>query len=85
MDTKLLKKRADVFLEQKQATHITTNDDSWLNGYILKTYDDYLVFLDRKRGRVTIFFVDIRKLDFFNGDVSTLKNEEKKDGKRTNN
>ena len=76
MDTNLLRKRAEVFLQQEQPVHITTNDDSWYNGYITKVYDDYFNILDRKKGEVPIFFVDVRKFDFFNGDISTLKKKE---------
>jgi hypothetical protein len=71
-----LKKRVEVFLEKSIPAHIILKNDTWLNGYILKVYDDYLDFLDRKQGKLPIFFVDIYLFDFFKGDFKTLKEKD---------
>lgn len=72
----MLKKKVGVFLEQEKPAHIILNDNSWLNGYVTKVYDDYFNFLDRKKGEVPIFFVDVAKFEFFKGDLSSLKRPE---------
>lgn len=68
-----LKKRVNIFLEQNTPAHIVLNDDSWYNGYIVKTYDDYFIFLDRIKGEIPVFFVDVHVFEFFKGDINTLK------------
>ena len=72
----MIKKRVEVFLEKNIPAHIILNDDTWLNGYIIKTYDDYFDFLDRKKGDLPIFYTDIRTFDFFKGDLNSLKKVE---------
>lgn len=67
------KRRASVFAKDKIAIHIVTKQNSWLNGYVLDIYDDYFYILDREDGRVPVFFADIRILELFTGDESTLK------------
>lgn len=74
----LIKKRAEIFLEKDIPIHIVLKDDIWLNGYIIKIYDDYFDFVDRKLGEMPIFFVDVHSMDFFRGDIDSLsrgKNE----------
>ena len=43
----LIKKRVEVFLKDNISAHIILKSGKWLNGYIIKTYDDYFEFLDR--------------------------------------
>jgi hypothetical protein len=75
----MIKKRVEVFLKQNQPAHIVTNVDSWYNGYVINTFedDDYFIFLDRKLGKVAIFYKDIIKFEFFTGDMESLKRVEK--------
>ena len=71
----ILKKRIGTFLKDNIPAHIVTKDGSWLNGYIVKVYSDYFDFLDRKKGKIPIFFIDIELFEFFNGDMNSLKKE----------
>lgn len=77
----MIKKRVTAFLKDNIAAHIVDKKDGWYNGYIVKVYDDYFDFLDRKMGKVPLFFSDIRIFDFFQGDTNTLKKEGEDDHK----
>jgi hypothetical protein len=74
-----LKKRIDFYLKGNIPIHIVTETDEWINGYIINFYDDYVSVLDRYKGEMNIFYVDIRKLDYFKGDYETLKKVGDKD------
>lgn len=76
-DIEMIKKRIQVLHKDDIPTHIVTKNNEWYNGYIVLLYDDYMSFMDRIKGILPIFYVDIDKLEFFKGDISSLK---KKDG-----
>ena len=71
-----LRKKAEVFQKDNIPLHVTTNSDTWLNGYVVKVYDDYFILLDREDGEVPVFYVDIRVFDFYKGDIERLKKVE---------
>jgi hypothetical protein len=74
-DLEKIKKRIDLYELGNIPIHIVTHDDSWLNGFIVKVYDDYFEMIDRVKGQLPIFFADIRILEFFRGDAGLLKQD----------
>lgn len=80
-ELELKKKRINLYHVGDVPIHIVSNDDSWYNGYIIEVYDDYFTILDRYKGKLPVFYADIRVLEYFRGDFDTLKKpEEGKDG-----
>lgn len=71
-----LQKRASVLKDTSKPVHLVLKNGTWLNGYILKTYDDYFMILDREDGEVPVFFVDVKIFEVFNGDLDSLKKPE---------
>lgn len=80
-DLSHLKKRVEVLFKDDIPVHIILDDGMWLNGYIINIYDDYFDFVDRKIGQRPVFFTDIKLLEFFKGDLTTLEDIKKEIGK----
>lgn len=77
MSEMLIKRRTELFCKDSIPAHILNKDGDWFNGYVLTVHDDYFDFLDRKKGKIPLFFADIATFDFFRGDLSTLKKHDK--------
>lgn len=74
-DIDKLRKRLVFYSKANVPIHSITESDEWINGYIKEIYDDYFTVVDRKSGLKKIFLVDIRKLDYFKGDVFLLNED----------
>lgn len=75
MTEDMIKKRVDIFYKMKTPAHIVTNDDMWLNGFIMEIGAEFFIINDRKLKRVPVFFKDVRVFDFFVGDIDSLPKE----------
>jgi len=80
METEIdqVKRKIQVFFDKEIPVHIVTKSDSWINGYITEVSSDFCMVWDRKDGKIPVFFLDIRILETFEGDISSLKKEGKK-------
>ncbi len=56
---KINRVKAKSFLERKISVHILKTDREWWNGELLEVCSDFLVINERKKGRHTLFFVEI--------------------------
>ena len=79
MTMEMNKDKATTFFKFNLPVHIITKKEEWLNGYMLEVNQTYLVVLDRveKKGK-PVFYTDIKEIEEFKGDYSTLVKEEVK-------
>lgn len=77
MEMEEVKRKIQVFFDKDIPIHIVTKSDSWINGFITEVGAEFFMVNDRKMGNMPLFFSDIRILETFDGDYSSLPKGEK--------
>ena len=57
-----IRRKAQIFLEDKKIVHLKTFGDSWYNGRLFEIRTNSLIIHDRVDGVREIFFIDIKNI-----------------------
>jgi hypothetical protein len=63
----ILKRKAEIFLEEKKRSHIKLFNGIFYNGFLFEVEDSYLIIHDRKDGKKKVFFVELKLIEEFEG------------------
>lgn len=55
----ILKKKAQIHLEQNIPAHLSFVGGGWNNGFITQISPDFFMFNDREDGMMPVFFIDL--------------------------
>ena len=65
--------RAKVYFKTNTPCHIITEQDEWVNGFIVgEPEEDFFYVLDKVNGKVRVLYVDIAKFEEYVGDYNKL-------------
>jgi len=65
--------RAIAYFKTNTPCHIITEQEDWVNGYIVEEPEEYCFYvLDKVDGKVKVLYVDIAKFEEYIGDKNKL-------------